>query len=205
MYFHHPPQWLRGFFPQIIWNLPTDEKIIYLSFDDGPEPSVTPRVLDLLRTYNAKASFFCIGENAVKHKSLLEEVRSEGHTIGNHSFTHMNGWRTGINDYLADVEKCRQIIGGRLFRPPYGKITPIQLRALAKDYRVVLWDVLSGDFDLSLKKERCLQKVMKYTKKGSIPVFHDSIKASEKLMFVLPEILKHYSLQGFKFNAIPEK
>lgn len=204
MYLHHPPQWLRGLFPQITWKLPTDEKIIYLSFDDGPEPTVTPKVLKLLNDYNAKGSFFCIGENALREKNLLEEIRQEGHVIGNHSFSHLNGWKTNTRDYLADVEKCRQILGGRLFRPPYGKITPRQLQALVPSYKVIMWDLLSGDFDLHLKKEKCLEILIKYTKKGSISVLHDSIKASEKLMYVLPQILDHYSSQGFKFKAIPE-
>ena len=204
MYLHHPPQWLRGLFPQITWKLPTDEKIIYLSFDDGPEPSVTPKVLKLLDDYKAKASFFCIGEKALKEKKLLEEIRQEAHAIGNHSFTHLNGWSTNTKDYLADIEKCKQVIDSKLFRPPYGKITPPQLRALLPTYKVVMWDVMSGDFDMNLKKEKCLKMLIKYTEKGSIPVLHDSIKASEKLMYVLPQILDHYSSKGFKFKAIPE-
>ena len=204
MYFHRTPRWIQALLPQITWKIPSEEKILYLTFDDGPDSLITPKVLACLDRYGAKASFFCIGKKALKEQGLLEEIRRAGHTIGNHTFSHPNGWKVSSAQYLEEIEKCHQIIGGNLFRPPYGKITPKQLKAVHPTYKVVLWDILSGDFDASLSKEKAWQKIIKYTEKGSILVFHDTQKASEKLLYILPKLLSYYSKQGYAFHAIPE-
>ena len=204
MYLFHNPPILENIFPQITWKVKTEKKILYLSFDDGPDPAMTPFVLDTLRRYEAKATFFCVGKMALSERTLLDQMRTEGHTIGNHSFSHLNGWRTNVQDYLEDVEKCNMVFKSSLFRPPYGKIKPSQLSALSKKYRVVMWDVLSGDFDPLLSVKKCREKIIRYAEKGSIIVFHDTISSSGRLIHTLPDILDYYARKGFIFKAIPE-
>jgi peptidoglycan/xylan/chitin deacetylase (PgdA/CDA1 family) len=231
-------------YPSLLWSLPSKQKTLYLTFDDGPIPEVTPWVLTLLKEYHAKATFFCIGENIVKHPEIFDQVIAEGHHIGNHTFNHLNGWKTPISTYIENVEKAEDIIcekheirnksqrsriknieerkekkdfrsenieyrkkikdeNIRLFRPPYGKVTPKQIKFLQQQgYKIVMWEVISGDFDAKLSAENCLNNVIKYSKPGSIVVFHDSIKASEKLKEVLPKVLEYYFQRGFEFKAI---
>lgn len=192
----------RLLFPSIIWRKESTDKVIYLTFDDGPIPEVTPWVLDTLQDYNANATFFCLGANAFKHSAILQRIRKEGHSIGNHTMHHLNGWKTSDEVYISDTAECNTILNATLFRPPYGRIKPSQLRKLRARYTVVMWDVLCKDYDPSLTGDDCLNRIKRKTRNGSILVFHDSLKAEKNLRQVLPETLKYYSNIGFKFHAL---
>ena len=183
----------------LVWEMNKEGKTIYLTFDDGPEPEVTPWVLETLRKYNAKATFFCLGKNAENHPAIVETIIRSGHTVGNHTYCHLKGWKTDTSLYIADIEKCDSILKTPFFRPPYGKIKPSQLRLLKGKYKVIMWTLLTCDFDASLDKDKCLDVVLKKTKSGSIIIFHDSLKAREKLQYVLPRLLEHFSKEGYDF------
>jgi len=204
-------RFLKLFFPKYIWELPNSEKKIYLTFDDGPIPEITEWVLGLLKKENIKATFFCIGENIQKHPEVFKQIISENHTIGNHTFNHLKGWNTSTKKYLENVELCNLVFEkysisnfqSKLFRPPYGKITPWQAYRLRKlDYKIIMWDVLSYDFDNSLNPDDCLQNTLKNTSNGSIIVFHDSIKARRNLQLVLPKLIQQLKEKGFVFDKI---
>ena len=204
-YFIKTPWWLKKLYGNCIWEMPNTEKIIYLSFDDGPHPVITPFVLDTLAQYNAKATFFCIGKNVVEQSAVYERIVQEGHAVGNHTFNHLNGWHTNDAVYLQDIATAKKHIDAPLFRPPYGRITSFQLKILATDqYQLtsIMWTVLSGDFDQKMSKEKCLQNVLTKTGKGSIVVFHDSEKAFEKLKYALPKVLEHFSRKGYQFKKV---
>lgn len=203
-YFVKTPWWLKKLFPNRLWSINTKEKTIYLTFDDGPHTAATNFVLDELRKYNAKATFFCIGKNVTANPTLYDQIIKEGHSVGNHTYNHLNGWQTETNKYLSDIEKAAFVINSDLFRPPYGKIRSSQVMKLSK-YKIVMWDVLSGDFDEQLSNEKCLSNVLKNIVRGSVIVFHDSEKAFEKLTFVLPKVLEYCSSVGFKFDRIETK
>lgn len=200
------PWWLRMLFPSgMIWNMPRKDKVIYLTFDDGPHPTITPYVLDCLRRYDARATFFCIGKNVVQYSAIYKRILAEGHRTGNHTHTHLNARKVNNDLWLNDVKDASKCIDSDLFRPPYGRITSAGARALqgeANPYRIVLWDVISGDFDESLSAERCIKNVTKYGKSGSVVVFHDSEKARPRLEPALPEVLKYYAERGFRFDSI---
>lgn len=200
-YFVKTPWWLKKIFRSRVWSIDTKEKILYLTFDDGPHPLATPLVLDELKKYNAKATFFCIGKNVESNSYLYNRILIEGHTTGNHTYDHLNGWNTGDEEYVHNISKASQYIKSILFRPPYGKIKSSQVRKL-KGYKIVMWDVLSGDFDENISSENCLANVINRTRSGSIIVFHDSQKAFQKLRFVLPKILENFSAKGYRFEAI---
>lgn len=180
----------------------TEEKELYLTFDDGPIPGVTPWVLDTLASFHAKATFFCIGRNAAENPAILQRIRTEGHVVGNHTWDHPRGRRTGTFSYLRNVLRCQSVTGSRLFRPPYGSITRRQAAALRTRFDLVLWDVLSGDFDTRLDGETCLRNAISNVKPGSIIVFHDSLKAEERLRYALPRTLEHLGKQGYRFKAL---
>jgi peptidoglycan-N-acetylglucosamine deacetylase len=186
----------------LVWGFQGNEKAIYLTFDDGPEPSVTPWVLETLSKYNAKATFFCLGKNAEKYPALLETIIKSGHVVGNHTYSHPNGWNTDTLLYMDDIAKCDKILNTLLFRPPYGKIKPSQLRRLKHQYKIIMWTLISGDFDPKLPKDKCLEMVLNNTCSGSIIVFHDSIKAKEKLQYVLPQFLNFFTEKGFAFLPV---
>ncbi len=199
------------FFSKYTWRLPVNSNEIFLTFDDGPTPEITEFVLSELKKYNAKATFFCIGKNIKKQSNTFNKIVSEGHAIGNHTQNHLQGWKTNNQKYLTSVLECENIIANwpqkvnnsKLFRPPYGKIRKSQARNLLKNgYKIIMWDVLSGDFDSSISNERCLQNVLKNTRNGSIVVFHDSMKAAEKIKYALPRVLKALSDKGFSFSKI---
>ena len=209
MYFVKTPVLIRKSFPQMIWNIPSEKKKVYLTFDDGPIPEITPWVLNELKKHKAKATFFCVGENIEKHPEIFRQIISEGHSIGNHTFHHLNGWKTKNEKYFANIKACHEIISKsaiynpqsamKLFRPPYGRIRPSQYSFLNQQYSIVMWDVLSGDFDKNISKEKCLRNVLSKTRNGSIIVFHDSEKAFSRLEFVLPRVLEYFSGKGFSF------
>lgn len=187
------------------------KKEIYLTFDDGPTPEITNFVLKELKKYSAKATFFCIGKNIKNHPEIFKQIIDDNHSIGNHTQNHLNGWKTKTQDYISntlEVERTLQLYNFKtlklkLFRPPYGKIKRKQAKILLeKGYKIIMWSVLSGDFDTNLSKEKCLQNVLKHTCKGSIVVFHDSKKAYEKVKYVLPKVLDYLSKEGYEFKAI---
>jgi peptidoglycan/xylan/chitin deacetylase (PgdA/CDA1 family) len=199
MYLSFTPKFLQQLLPGLIWRMESVEKKVYLTFDDGPIPEVTPWVLDQLDKYDAKATFFCVGQNVEKYGDIFHQVKSQGHTIGSHTYNHISGWASDNLDYMLNVRKASKICESNIFRPPYGKIRPSQTRFLKHHYRIVMWDVLSGDFDPNISAEQCLQNVLKNTIAGSIVVFNDSIKSFEKLKFVLPRVLNYYSELGYQF------
>lgn len=205
MYLVKTPQFIQKLFPNFTWKIPTAEKVIYLTFDDGPVPEVTPWVLNQLAGHNAKATFFCVGENVKKHPEVFQKVKNAGHSLGNHTFNHLNGWKTENMPYFLNVRRCAHQLKSELFRPPYGKLRPKQAQFLQRHYRIVMWDVLSGDFDAAITKEQCLENVVGNASEGSIIVFHDSLKAMEKLRFVLPKVLAHFAAKGYRFEALSER
>jgi len=197
-------------YPKLTWSRYTSEKKIYLTFDDGPIPDVTEWVLEILKEYEAKATFFCVGDNVRKHPDIFEKVVADGHRIGNHTFNHLVGWQTNLSDYVENVQQCADYLKNvaqqteqlPLFRPPHGRITFSQIRMLRKYYEIVMWDVLSGDFSPTIGKQNCLNKTLHYTESGSIVVFHDSVKAKENLMYVLPKYLQHFKEKGYLFEIL---
>jgi len=176
---------------------------IYLSFDDGPDPDITPFVLDELAKYDAKATFFCIGKNRMLHPELYDRIISEGHAVGNHSFDHLDGWKTNDAVYVDNVMKAKQHIDSDLFRPPYGKMTRIQQKHLSKQgFKTIMWSVLSGDFDEDISSEQCCSNVIQNATGGAIIVFHDSKKAKEKMSYSLPLVLKYLAEKGYRLEKI---
>jgi len=202
MYFIKTPQLLKRIYPNQVWSFPTAEKKIYLTFDDGPTPSITEEILSELKKFSAKATFFVVGKNAEQYPELIESIRADGHGVGNHTYQHLNGWMTNTKSYVKDVLRCEEIISSKLFRPPYGRITRAQTRIMINRYKVIMWDVLSGDFDPTISKDRCLHNVLDNTKPGSIIVFHDSIKAVGRMKYSLPRVLEYFSSKGFSFEKI---
>ena len=203
------PKIITILFPKHIWKLPNAEKKIYLTFDDGPIPEVTEWVLDILKHENIKATFFCIGDNIKKHPTIFKRIITENHAVGNHTLKHLNGWKTSSKDYIENVQLCEDEIlkhsnlKSKLFRPPFGKIRTTQASAIQKlGYKIIMWDVLSYDFDKDLNQEGCLLKVTKNTSNGSIIVFHDSIKANDNLKFALPKAIQLLKKKGFIFDKI---
>ncbi|MBL7923095.1 MAG: polysaccharide deacetylase family protein [Bacteroidia bacterium] len=199
----HPPYLLRWMYPGVKWRIPGKEKVLYLTFDDGPVPEVSPEVLRILKHHQAKATFFCIGDNVRKYPGLYQQIRAEGHRVGNHTFSHLNSWKVSSTDYLRDTGRATHYIESSLFRPPYGKLTPPVLYALKKQFRIYMWDVISNDFDAELSPDQVLSNVLRYSREGSIVVFHDSIKAAPRLLPVLPAVLDHFSKLGYRFASLP--
>lgn len=193
---------LSRLLPSLTWKIKTKEKIIYLTFDDGPIPEATPWVLDKLNEYNAKATFFCVGENARKNPVILERLIAEKHTVGNHTMNHLNGWKVNTNDYVSNIADCSKYVSSDLFRPPYGKIRLSQIRLVKKKYKIIMWNVLSKDYDITLNGKQCFDIVKKKSKAGSIVVFHDSIKAKSRLVEALPATLEYFSKLGYRFHAL---
>jgi len=191
-------------YPSFTWQMPENNRNIYLSFDDGPHPQVTPFVLDQLKDFKAKASFFCIGDNIVKYPKVYERIVNEGHTIGNHTQNHLNGWKSPTTKYLENVAAAANYIDSNLFRPPYGKIKRFQAKQLQENLglKIIMWSVLSGDFDQQILPEKCLQNVLLNTRPGSIVVFHDSEKAWKRLVYALPKVLEYFTEKGYSFEKI---
>lgn len=199
------PWWLKRLYPDCLWSMPPGHKTLYLTFDDGPHPEATPFVLDLLDQYQAKATFFCIGNNTTAYRQLYNSIPDRGHRVGNHTFHHLNGWKTADEVYLADIEAAAKEIDSRLFRPPYGRISRFQLRLLEGKLIPVMWTVLSGDFDPGISWEKCVENVTAHAEDGSIIVFHDSAKAFPRLREALPAVLKYYSEKGYRFECLKEE
>lgn len=229
------PMLVKRMFPNYIWNIPTNNKAIYLTFDDGPTPEITNWTLQTLKQFNAKATFFCVGNNIEKHPNIFQNIINEGHAIGNHTHNHIKGWKTKTKDYLKDIFKAENTINSEipnskfqipkkthqqtttnksqdcllptdnclLFRPPYGQIKPKQGKQLIDlGYKIIMWDVLSLDWDATVSPENCLNNVISKTKNGSIIVFHDSVKASKNMQYALPKVLEYFSKKGYSFESI---
>lgn len=206
------PWILKKLYPKRLSKI-TAENTLFLTFDDGPIPEITPWVLNLLEKHSAKATFFCIGDNVRKHPEVFQQIKAKGHAIGNHTFNHLDGWKTSTSDYIENFKKAEEIIESqlqqkliseeKLFRPPYGKIKNKQAAKITNlGYRIVMWDVITGDYDKTYSAEKCLKNIRNLIKSGSIIVFHDSLKAEKNLKYVLPKILEEYAQKGWKFEAL---
>lgn len=211
MNFLKTPPLFKQLLPGLVWDIHgAQNKSIYLTFDDGPVPEVTPFVLDTLAVYQARATFFCVGDNVDRHPSIFQQVVEAGHRVGNHTHHHLNGWKTSTATYLEDVSQCETVLvkqhhdllPERLFRPPYGRVSFRQLRKLRQQYRIIMWDILSGDFDPNFPAEDCLKKSIRHSAPGTIIIFHDSYKAAANLEYVLPRYLDHFASSGYKFSTI---
>lgn len=203
MYLVHTPGFIQSLFPNFIWRVETEEKLIYLTFDDGPIPEVTPWVLEQLKEYNAKATFFCVGDNVRKYPGIFRELILHGHAIGNHTFNHLSGWASENIPYYHNIRHCANLVHSDLFRPPYGRLKPKQAQFLQRHYKIVMWDVLSGDFDPNIDGPQCFKNVMYNARPGSIVVFHDSVKSFETLQFALPKTLEYFNGLGYRFESLP--
>ncbi len=208
MYIIKTPNIIPYLFKDYIWKVNTQQKEIFLTFDDGPTEGVTDKVLDLLKIYQAKATFFCVGQQIEKNPELFKRIVNEGHTIGNHTYSHPHGWYYPPNLYLQEIEKTSQIIQNLVgfrpiyFRPPYGKFSPSTKNSILKNYKIVMWDILSGDFDKNMTSIDCLTSVLSSYQKGSIIVLHDSLKSGQKLLEILPQLLSFFSNNHFKMSSI---
>lgn len=193
---------MKWCYPSLIWEIKTKKKEVFLTFDDGPDPDVTPWVLDQLKAYNAKATFFCVGNNVEKFPELYNRIIKEGHSVGNHTYSHVNGWETDYEKYIVNVKKCSHVFGSHFFRPPHGRINRKQIKKLKSKYKIVMWSLLSGDFDPAISPNECSYNTVQYSHPGSIIVFHDSRKTSKTLFKALPKILNHFSNTQWKLSAI---
>jgi len=188
--------------------MPVQENILYLTFDDGPHPTITPFVLDELKKIGAKATFFSIGKNVHQYPEIYKRIMAEGHAVGNHTYRHLNGWKTADEEYFEDIRHAETVINSKLYRPPYGKIRRSQIVEIISPrfgMKVIMWTVLSGDFDEKLSKEQCLDNVINTSEPGAIIVFHDSEKAADRMTYALPKMLEHFKNKGYRFEKLPEK
>jgi peptidoglycan-N-acetylglucosamine deacetylase len=202
MYLVRPTYLLKSVFPSLIWRKDPSLKKLYLTFDDGPVPEITAWVLDLLKKENINATFFCVGDNVQKNPEIYQRIQNEGHVVGNHTYNHMNGWDFPTKEYLENIEKCAELVNSSLFRPPYGKLKPSQVSNLISQYSIIMWDVLSGDYDKNTSPEKCLKNVKDHFRNGSIIVFHDSQKAKRNLMYALPLFIRYAKTEGFEFDIL---
>lgn len=199
MFLPKPPKLVKALYSQLVWEIPNNDNTIYLTFDDGPTPGITDWVLDLLKEHQIKATFFCLGKNVAAHPELYQRILDEGHAVGNHSYHHLSGWKTKDEEYFQDIDKASHVIDSKLFRPPYGRITKSQARYLNEYYQIIMWNVLSGDFDPKTTPEKCLSNVLNHTQSGSIIVFHDSEKAASNLKYALPRAIEGLNKE-FRFG-----
>lgn len=202
MIYWNTPKIIISFYTRYIWHFSRKDKAIYLSFDDGPTPGVTEKVLDILDFYNAKATFFVLGRNVERHPELIKLILERGHAVGNHTYSHLKGWKTPTKMYIHDSNLAGNFISTNLFRPPYGRITKKQAAYLLKFYKIIMWDVLTHDYNKYLPVKMILQNIIRSTKNGSIVVFHDSAKASDKMLYVLPNFLEYFKKNEYEFKKI---
>lgn len=203
MYLVKTPWWLRKLYSSTLtWKIATEKKEVFFTFDDGPHPTITPFVLSCLKKFNAKATFFCLGKNVQQFPEVYRQILDDGHQVANHTQNHLNGWKTGDVLYLKNIMIARQSINSDLFRPPYGRIRKSHIKELSPMFQLIMWDVLSGDFDVSLTPKNCLDNVINNATNGSIIVFHDSEKAFPRLEFALPKALSFFAERGYEMKAI---
>jgi peptidoglycan-N-acetylglucosamine deacetylase len=201
MYVVKTPRWVK-WLPGFHWPKPATESGVFLSFDDGPHPAITPWLLELLEQYNAKTTFFYRGTQAEQFPDLVNAVKTKGHAVGNHSYSHLNGWNSGYRNYMEDIDKAAACTSGKLFRPPYGKISPRQLMSVTnRGYSVVLWDIMPGDFDESISAETCFRRIIQHLAPGVVIVLHENEKSEEKLRYIMPRLLEHLKAH----NLVAEK
>lgn len=210
-YLTHTPLWLKKCYPGCIWDIPVTDKTVFLTFDDGPHAEATPFILQQLNQHDAKASFFCIGKNVALHPEIFKQIKQAGHAVGNHTMNHANGWKTSDADYLKEIADADAVIGSALFRPPYGRIKKSQIQKIQKNQKseirnqksgIIMWSVLSGDFDTGIDGEKCFINVIQHIRPGSIIVFHESQKALPRLRYALPKLLLWMQENGYQSKAI---
>lgn len=196
------PEFIKQVWRTPVWRINPDEKAIYLTFDDGPNPKVTPRVLDILDEYGVKAIFFCVGENVLKYPEIFNEVKTRGHAVGNHTYNHLKGFENSVDDYVGNVRKADKYIQSTLFRPPHGRISLRQVKALKDDYQIIMWDLITYDYDAKISPDEILSEVKRKSRNGSIVIFHDSLKAEKNVLAALPECLTFWKQEGYEFKLI---
>lgn len=201
MFIEQVPDFVRNLFPKALWRMNPDEKVVYLTFDDGPIPVITPWVVDLLGKYNIKATFFMVGDNVRKHPHEYSLVVENGHRVGNHTFNHLKGLFTDKKEYIENVEKANALIHSNLFRPPHGMLRRSQYKELSKNYRFIMWDLVTRDYSRRLQGEDVLAIVKKYVRNGSIITFHDSLRSEENLKYALPRAIEWLLEQGYSFKV----
>lgn len=202
MYKHRIPAILPLIFPSLLWKVKTKENVIYITFDDGPHPDITPKVLEILNQYNAKATFFCVGENVEKYPETFQLILDANHAVGNHTYNHIKGWKTNTVNYAENINKASKFIGSSLFRPPYGRITIEQIKSVSKDYKIIMWSVLTRDYEKNLNINKAIKKLCNQTSQGDIVVFHDSRKAEMNMFILLKQMLEFFSKQGYRFEKL---
>ena len=204
MFIEQPSKWLRWLYPKALWRMDPTDRSVYLTFDDGPIPEATPYILDVLAQYDVKATFFMVGENAAKHPELVHRVLAEGHRVGNHTYNHLRGTKYKVVEYIANVVKAGKVLDGTLlFRPPYGRLTRDEKSTLlAQDYQIVLWDILTHDYDAAYSAEKMVKIVRKHVRNGSIINFHDSVKSNERMLSAVPQVIAYLRQEGYVFETL---
>lgn len=198
------PDFIKLMWRTPVWRINPSEKVIYLTFDDGPNPEVTPRVLDILDEFEAKATFFCVGENVMKYPKIFQEVKHRGHAVGNHTFNHVKGTEKTVKVYVDNVGKAHEYIHSKLFRPPHGRITLSQVNKLKADFKIIMWDFITYDFDRQVTSTEILKEVKLRSRNGSVVIFHDSLKARKNVLEALPEALRYWKKEGYEVKALHE-
>lgn len=198
------PDYIQKIWRTPIWRINPAEKSVYLTFDDGPNPKVTPLVLDILDKFGVKATFFCVGENVKKYPEVFREVKRRGHTVGNHTFNHLKGYKSSTQEYVKNVWKADEYVHSNLFRPPHGRIKLSQIRTLKKDFKIIMWDFITYDFDSKVTPDAILKEVKKRTRNGSIVIFHDSLKAEKNMLAALPKALEFWKEEGYEICSLVE-
>lgn len=207
MIFHRTPGFLRQLYPSLVWSMSSHEKSIYLTFDDGPIPGLTEFILDTLHSFQASATFFCVGHNLVKNREIAQRAIEEGHQLANHTYHHTNGWKLPTYNYLKNMELCENELktlnqSKKLFRPPYGKMKRAQIKSIKQSHSIIMWDVLSGDYSKKIQPKQCLLNTIKSTKNGSIVLFHDNVKAQKNVEYALPRYIEHFRNKDFQFKLL---